>query len=128
MKAPVNGTREGIYACIGLKSAARSKEITMERERDTEQWLRKKVEQMGGMAYKFTSPGNAGVPDRLVVFPGGLIYFVELKTSKGSVKPIQKWQQDKLRAMGCHVVTIYGMEGAKALIWDAIDRIPGGKR
>ena len=95
----------------------------MEREKDTEQWLRKKVEQMGGMAYKFTSPGNAGVPDRLVVFPGGLIYFVELKTSKGSVKPIQKWQQDKLRAMGCHVVTIYGMDEARAFIEEVRDAI-----
>ena len=123
MKAPVNGTREGIYAYIGQKSAARSREITMERERDTEQWLRKKVEQMGGMTYKFTSPGNAGVPDRLVVFPGGLIYFVELKTSKGSVRPIQKWQQDKLQAMGCHVVTIYGMEGARAFIEEVRDAI-----
>lgn len=45
----------------------------MERtEKDVEQYLCKRVKEMGGKAYKFVSPGNAGVPDRLVVVPTGL--------------------------------------------------------
>lgn len=56
-------------------------------EKDVEQYLCKRVKEMGGKAYKFVSPGNAGVPDRLVVVPTGLeslvtaIYLlVEVKT------------------------------------------------
>ena len=53
----------------------------MERERDIEKWLRQKIEQMGGIALKFTSPGNDGVPDRIAVLPGGQVWFIELKTT-----------------------------------------------
>lgn len=38
-------------------------------ETDIEYKLRDKVKALGGRAYKFVSPGNAGVPDRLVVLP-----------------------------------------------------------
>ena len=38
-------------------------------ENELEKKLRDKVKKLGGKAYKFVSPGNAGVPDRLVVLP-----------------------------------------------------------
>ena len=40
-------------------------------EKSIEEYLRDQVRKIGGKAYKFVSPGNAGVPDRLVVLPGG---------------------------------------------------------
>ena len=49
------------------------------RERDVERYLRERVKQLGGRAYKFVSPGNNGVPDRIVMLPGGKLFFVELK-------------------------------------------------
>lgn len=93
------------------------------RERDIEQWLRHQIESMGGKAFKFTSPGNDGVPDRLAVFPGGRIYFVELKTDRGRLSPIQVWQQDRLDALGCQVRTIKGMAEAEAFIEEVRDGI-----
>ena len=51
------------------------------RERDIESWLRDKIQQMGGVAMKFTSPGNDGVPDRIAILPGGQVWFIELKTT-----------------------------------------------
>jgi hypothetical protein len=48
-------------------------------ERYIEQKLRSEVKAKGGLALKFISPGMAGVPDRIVLFPGGRVYFVELK-------------------------------------------------
>ena len=39
------------------------------RERDIEKILTEEVKREGGRAYKWTSPGNAGVPDRIVIFP-----------------------------------------------------------
>ena len=45
-------------------------------EKDIERFLVNGVKKLGGVAYKFVSPGNAGVPDRLIVMPGGRVYFV----------------------------------------------------
>ncbi len=49
------------------------------RERYIEQKLRSAVKAKGAMALKFVSPGMAGVPDRIVLWPDGRVDFVELK-------------------------------------------------
>ena len=54
-------------------------------EKDIERKLIAGVKRAGGKAYKFVSPGNVGVPDRIVIWPNGVIHFVELKTSKGVI-------------------------------------------
>ena len=91
------------------------------RERDIEKWLRRQVENLGGLAFKFTSPGNDGVPDRLAVLPGGTIYFIELKTDRGRLTPIQRWQQDRLRQLGVNVAVIKGMDEAAEFIEEVRD-------
>lgn len=93
------------------------------RERDIEKWLRRQVENLGGLAFKFTSPGNDGVPDRLAVLPGGLIYFIELKTDRGRLSPLQVWQQDRLRQLGVNVAVIRGMDEAVEFIEEVRDAI-----
>ena len=92
----------------------------MERERDVERWLRRKVESMGGVAMKFTSPGNDGVPDRIAILPGGQVWFVELKREGEKPTGIQKWQMEQLRKMGCNVAVIAGMKEARAWIREVI--------
>jgi len=72
-------------------------------EREVEAYLRKRVKAMGGRAYKFVSPGNDGVPDRLICLPGGKIAFAELKAPGKQSTPLQQKQQADLRAMGCLV-------------------------
>ncbi len=81
-----------------------------------EAWLRRQIEELGGKFYKWTSPGNDGVPDRIAILPGGKIYLVELKTKKGKLSEIQKWQQGIMKDLGCNVRTIYGMDDAHCLI------------
>ena len=85
-------------------------------ERDVESWLGKQIIKMGGLFYKWVSPGNAGVPDRIVILPGGVILFVELKTDRGRLSLIQSHVQEEIRKRGGHVITIYGMEAAKQLV------------
>ena len=63
------------------------------------------------------------MPDRLAVLPGGLIYFVELKTDRGRLAPIQVWQQDRLRQLGVNVAVIRGMDEAAAFIEEVRDAI-----
>ena len=48
-------------------------------EKSIENILRKAVEDEGGVCLKWTCPGDRGVPDRMILFPGGIIAFVELK-------------------------------------------------
>lgn len=88
----------------------------MVRERDIEKWLVSLIKRMGGEAFKFVSPGNDGVPDRLVCMPGGRIYFVELKTDKGRPSGLQQWQMERLRRLGVSVHLITGMEEAMQFI------------
>lgn len=81
-----------------------------------ERWLRKQIEAMGGKLFKWVSPGNDGVPDRILILPGGVIKFIELKTKTGRLLPIQTYIHKRLRDLGCDVVTVYGMDGAAVLV------------
>ena len=76
------------------------------REVEIENYLRGQVRKSGGKAYKFTSPGNNGVPDRIVIFPKGRIYFVELKAPGKKLSRIQNVKITELRKLGCSVHVI----------------------
>lgn len=80
------------------------------REKDIEIYLRDEVRKAGGKAYKFESPGNDGVPDRLVIFPGNRIYFVELKAPGKKPRPLQIKQMRDLASFGCDVRVIDSIE------------------
>lgn len=69
------------------------------------------VKSLGGAAYKFVSPGNVGVPDRLVILPGGIVAFVELKAEGGRLSPMQDRQISRLRELGADVTVVWGAEG-----------------
>lgn len=69
-------------------------------EKEIEKKCRLKIKKQGGLFLKFVSPGNAGVPDRLILLPGGIIKFVELKRPGAQPRPLQKYWHKKLRALG----------------------------
>lgn len=75
----------------------------MESEKTTEKYLRDKIKKIRGYAYKFISPGNAGVPDRLICLPGGKVVFIELKSEGRHSTPLQKLQHKRLRSLGFEV-------------------------
>ena len=80
-------------------------------ESELEKILVNEVRKEGGRAYKWVSPGNDGVPDRIVFFPGGEVYFVELKTEKGRVSAQQKIQMRRLEDLGQDATVVRGIEG-----------------
>jgi hypothetical protein len=51
--------------------------------------LKTKAKMAGGLAIKWVSPGFAGVPDRILIMPGGRIVFVELKAPGKKPTPLQ---------------------------------------
>lgn len=87
-------------------------------EKDIEEYLRLGVKKLGGVAFKFTSPGNSGVPDRLIVMPGNRIYFVELKRPGGKTSPLQNRQISRLKDLGCRVLVVDSKESAERFLND----------
>lgn len=70
------------------------------KESTVEAYLRDEVKKIGGKAYKFVSPGNPGVPDRLVVIPGHPDFFVETKAQGKKSTKLQLLKQNELVRMG----------------------------
>lgn len=81
-------------------------------ERSIERKLVNGVKALGGIAYKWVSPGNTGVPDRIVIFPDGKIEFVELKTETNKPTMLQLAQMDRLKQRNC---VVYVLRGEKAV-------------
>jgi hypothetical protein len=70
------------------------------RERDIERYLRVRVEALGGRALKWVSPGVIGVPDRILLLPGGRIAFCEVKAPGEKPNRIQAWWLGVLERLG----------------------------
>lgn len=87
-------------------------------EKDIERWLGNQLKKLGCIYMKFVSPGNDGVPDRIVVLPGGSVIFIELKATTGKLMANQRIQVARLRKQGALVFVITGMIEAKLFIDD----------
>ncbi len=87
----------------------------MERERDIERKLKRRVESIGGLCLKFIS-GVSGVPDRLCLFLGGRVVFVETKRHGEKPRPLQERQIRKIRELGFRVEVIDSEQGIEELI------------
>lgn len=77
-------------------------------EKRIEQRLIDGVKALGGMTFKFISPGAAGVPDRVVILPGGTVHFVELKAEGGIASKLQQRMIHKLRRLDVTAVVLTG--------------------
>jgi hypothetical protein len=94
------------------------------RESELERKFCRLVGQSGGKAYKFTSPGNSGVPDRLVVLPEGRIGFVELKQRGKQPGRLQQFQMAELERLGCYTAVVDSMESGATVIDEMLRQKP----
>lgn len=76
------------------------------REKVIEHKLLTEVKKIGGLALKFVSPGYDGVPDRIVLLPGGKIGFVEVKAPGEKPRPLQLARYRLLRRLGFKVFVL----------------------
>ena len=70
-----------------------------------EKYVCEKIRKLGGRAFKWVCPGLTGAPDRICIFPGGRIIFIELKRPgrKGGLSERQKKVCRILESLGCDV-------------------------
>ena len=74
----------------------------------------KHAQKLGLLQYKFTSPGRAGVPDRLLIAPDGTVFMIEFKTPTGRLSALQINEHRRLNE---HNVAVY-----------VVDNVAEGKR
>ena len=86
------------------------------RESFIEEKLTKAVKQNGGVCWKFTSPGTAGVPDRIILMPEGRIAFVEVKSPGEKPRPLQLSRHRLLRRLGFKVYVLDALEDIEKII------------
>ena len=93
-------------------------------EKQVEQHLRRSVERLGGVAMKFVSPGRDGVTDRIVVMPGGRIWFVELKRPGRTLDPLQVVFKKLVEGLGCQHRTLDSIEAVDGFMTEVVTLNP----
>ncbi len=87
-------------------------------EKEIEAKLVSAVKAQGGKSLKFVSPGNVGVPDRIVILPGGRIGFVEAKQKGKKPTKHQQLQIQRLKDLGCFVTVLDDVADIPTLLDD----------
>lgn len=94
-------------------------------EKEIEKKLTATVKSHGGLCLKWVCPGWSGVPDRIILLPGGRVVFAETKRPKGSkVSELQKWWSRKLTKLGfyaCFVYTYRDIDALERVIVASVD-------
>lgn len=81
-------------------------EKNIESEKLLERKLKKEVEKLGGWCLKIAPLHINGLPDRLCLLPGEVLFFAEIKTTKKKTTKIQKVMHRKLKGLGFGVYVI----------------------
>lgn len=80
------------------------------REKYLEQALKTAIENLGGICWKLVSPGTTGVPDRICL-KSGRVVFVEVKAQGAKPRPIQNRRMAQLRDQGFQVFVVDSLDG-----------------
>ena len=93
---------------------------TVDSEKVVERKLVELVKMNGGMCIKLLCDQLIGLPDRMCLFPGHKMVFVELKTTGRKPKRIQAYMHNKLRALGFRVEVIDTVESVINFVDDIV--------
>lgn len=90
------------------------------READTEAYLTRQVHALGGECLKIASPGHAGVLDRLILLPGDVMCFVEVKRLGERPSKLQQRFLRRVNELSIPAAVIDSREAADALLRDLV--------
>lgn len=82
-------------------------------EREVEKFFKDQLEKRGAIVWKFVSPGQAGVPDRVVLLPGGRTVFAEMKAPGKKPRPLQRAVFSRMARTGHPVFVIDSKEAVE---------------
>ncbi len=88
-----------------------------ESEKILEARLRKEIEKRGGLALKLMSQLHRGLPDRMVLLPGGVQYFVEMKSTGKTPTALQRHCHQQLRNLGFSVFVVGSTEALEDFLY-----------
>lgn len=88
----------------------------IDNEKSVERKLVELTKLSGGLCIKLLTYQFTGLPDRMCLFPGGIIIFVELKTTGEKPRKIQLAVHRMLRNLGFRVEVIDAIQGVEDLI------------
>lgn len=97
-------------------SSVDKKEGVNLREKVIEQYFVSEVKKLGGLALKVNSTSMRGLPDRMVLLPHGILFFVELKATGKGARVLQKFVHKKLQGLGFSVYIIDSKEQVKEVL------------
>lgn len=72
-------------------------------EKEIEKKIGAYAKSKGCLYYKFTSPANRAVPDRMIITPNGTVGFLEIKRAGCKPTLLQMRELTKLKGVGCNV-------------------------
>ena len=87
----------------------------LKRESKLEKEIKEYCKKTGWHYWKFTSPANKGVPDRMI-FKNGVILFFELKRKGNTTDKMQDYQINLMRDAGLKVFVINSFDDAKYIL------------
>ena len=90
------------------------------RENKVERYLDQRVKELGGLTRKWVSPGRDGVPDRIILLEG-VVWFVEVKTTDGTLSGAQSREHCRLKESGAKIRTVYGEADVDSFIEELIE-------
>ena len=82
-------------------------------EKNIEEACRQHARRQGWLLYKWSSPSQRGVPDRILF--NGSVHFIEFKTPRGRVSPLQRATHERLTKLGASVHVVTSLEQFKEL-------------
>jgi len=88
----------------------------VESEKKLEKYLAEQIRKAGGWSLKLLSVHVTGLPDRLCLFPGGKMFFAEMKTTGKKPTKMQTLVHNRLRAMGFKVVVLDNINDINQII------------
>lgn len=88
----------------------------LQKESAVERRLVDGVKELGGECLKFVSPSMAGVPDRIILMPGGVVSFVEVKREGEQLSTKQRRFMQWMRENGFHACAVYGTVDVESVL------------
>lgn len=93
-------------------------------EKAIEAYLVRRVKDLGGVCLKYSNPGVVGYPDRVLLFPGGFVVWVELKSKGKRPNKVQQLRHEQLRRLG-HTVAVVESKQQVDVLLAGVDFISG---